>query len=206
MPGSTRTQHEKGRPSTTPPHRGSNKIVLLTLGAGIAILAIAAAVYLNRKPDAPAPVAPPADDTIYAAPQPLVTAPPRPLAERVVDAGPPEGAAPEKKVAHGGGGGGERLGTVDAAAVNKMIGERFGEVRACYERRLKMNPLLQGDVDLAISISTAGKVTGIGVNSDSVRDAEMLDCVRRTIRRWTFPKPEGGRAVIAKNFKFKQKS
>jgi hypothetical protein len=204
MVTSQKTHHEKNRSSAPPAHRGGNKTVLLLLVAGIAILAIAGLVLLTRKPDAPAPAAAPADDTIYAASQPLVTTPARPILQRPPDAGTaPQKLEPEKKIAHGGGD--EKLGTVDAAAVNKMIGERFGEVRACYERRLKMNPLLQGDLDLAISISTAGKVTGIGVNSDSIRDAEMLDCVRRAIRRWTFPKPEGGRAVIAKNFKFKPK-
>ena len=35
--------------------------------------------------------------------------------------------------------------------------------------------------------------------------AEMLACVKTTIRAWEFPKPEGGKVIIAKTFNFKKK-
>ena len=82
---------------------------------------------------------------------------------------------------------------------------RFGQVRACYERRLKVDSTLEGTLDLNISIASSGKVTAVTVNRNTVRDAEMLSCVRRTIRGWDFPKPEWGRVVIAKTFRFKKK-
>jgi hypothetical protein len=204
MPVDEHPESRESRPSRlSMPPRGSNKLIVLLLASGVAILAIAVAISIGRKPAAKEPaVQTPVDDTVYAAPKPLVTAPARPMAERVVDAGSTEGETGGKR----GHGGGERLGTVDAAAVNKLIGERFGQVRACYERRLKMNPILEGDLDLRITISTSGRAKAIGVNADTVRDAEMLECVRRTIRGWPFPKAKGGDAVVAKNFKFKRKS
>jgi len=208
MPVHQKSRDDEDRLSVPPGNRGHTKMVLVLLIAGVAILVAAAVVYMNRKPsESEATEGPKVDETIYVAPKPLVTAPARPLAERSPDAGTAaqdSPAAPEKKSARGQAG--EKLGTVDAAAVNKYIADHFGQVRACYERRLKMNPLLRGDLDLSISISSAGKATSIGVSSDTVRDREMLDCVKRTIRTWSFPKPEGGRAVIAKNFKFKPKS
>jgi hypothetical protein len=197
---------EQNQPSLTPPPRGDNKGVVLLLIGGVAILAVAAFIYFGRRQEARAPApAEPVTETTYAAPTPLVTAPSRPLTERISDAGTAEETvASQKKNQHGGAS--ERLGTIDTAAVNQFVNARFSQVRACYERRLKMNPFLEGDLDLSISIASSGKPTAIAVNADSIRDAQILDCVRRTIRGWTFPKPTGGRAVIAKNFKFKRKS
>ena len=190
-----------------PPARsGGNKTVLVLLVGGVLILGIAVFVYMSRKTDAPPVPAEPIREQIYAAPKPLVVEPSRPIVDRAPDAGAEVLLADEnvqKKTPKGGYQ--EKLGTIDTAAVNSFVNARFGQVRACYERRLKLNPLLQGDLDLNISIASSGKVTGIAVTADTVRDGEMLECVRRTIRGWTFPKPDGGRAIVAKNFKFKKK-
>jgi hypothetical protein len=194
--------------SLPPKRSGGNKVVVALLAGGVLILGIAAYVYVSRRPG---PEAPPADpsaaEPIYSAPKPLVVEPARPIIDRAQDAGEAVLLAGEDEAKKAGKGGyQERLGTIDAAAVNSFVNARFEQVRACYERRLKMNPLLEGDVDMNISIASTGKVSGIAVTADTVRDAEMLECVRRTIRGWTFPKPEGGRAIVAKNFKFKKKN
>jgi hypothetical protein len=208
MTPATKPDTRPDSPSLPPNRIGGNKTVLVLLIGGVVILGIAAYVYVNRKPDAQeSPTTSPVVEPIYSAPRPLVVEPTRPIVERSPDAGAAvllsEGDEPRKTPK---GRYQEKLGTIDAGAVNSFMSARFEQVRACYERRLKMNPLLEGDVDLNISIATTGKVTGIAVTSDTVRDGEMLDCVRRTIRGWNFPKPEGGRAVVAKNFKFKKKS
>lgn len=98
------------------------------------------------------------------------------------------------------------MGVIDPKAVNAYIKAHFSQVKGCYERRLKVKPFLQGKVDLNIAISASGKVTGVKVNSDTVRDAAMLSCVKSTVRGWRFPKPEGGRVVIAKTFNFKKRN
>jgi hypothetical protein len=100
----------------------------------------------------------------------------------------------------------EPLGTINASLVNDFINARFGQVKACYERRLRVDASLEGKLDLNISISSGGRVTGVAVNKDTVKDSQMLSCVRGTIRQWNFPKPQNGRVVVAKTFLFKKKS
>ena len=99
----------------------------------------------------------------------------------------------------------EKMGKIDGKLVNRFINGRFGQVRNCYERRLKKNAMLEGRLDLNINVSSKGKVTSIGVNKDTVGDNSMLQCVKKVIRHWEFPKPDGGRVVIGKSFKFKKK-
>ena len=206
MAPATKPDARPDSPSLPPNRSGGNKTVLVLLFGGVLILGIAAYVYVNRKPE-PQPASAKTVEPVYNAPRPLVVEPSRPIVDRAPDAGAGVLLAGEDEPHKAPKGGyQEKLGTVDVAAVNSYMNARFDQVRACYERRLKMNPLLEGDLDLNISIASTGKVTGIAVTSDTVRDGEMLDCVRRTIRGWPFPKPVGGRAVVAKNFKFKKKN
>ncbi|HUT79247.1 MAG TPA: AgmX/PglI C-terminal domain-containing protein, partial [Polyangia bacterium] len=106
----------------------------------------------------------------------------------------------------GGAGSGGKQGTIDAAETNKFINAHFSQVRSCYERRLKNNPLLEGNLDLKIRLTPKGRVGSIAVNSDTVRDGEMLDCVMRTIRGWQFPAPVDGWVLFDKSFKFQKKN
>jgi TonB family protein len=97
-------------------------------------------------------------------------------------------------------------GTIDPKALETFLNARFPLVRACYERRLKVDPLLEGTVDLRITLSTSGRVAHIGVNRDTLKDAPMLDCVKATIRSWKFPPPTRGRVVFDKPFEFRRRS
>jgi hypothetical protein len=184
-------------PPTTP--SGSNKAVIILLIAGMLVLAAAGAVLYMRR-SAPPPKARPVPEALVA-PAPLVIATPVKPLYRVADAGPAE-KKPKKRRARRP----ERIGTIDTTAVNKFMNGRFEQVRNCYERRLKSNSFLEGKLDLNIEISLTGKVTNIGVNRDTVKDREMLKCVKQTIRKWPFPQPQGGPVVIAKTFNFKKKN
>ena len=187
---------------------GGNKTVLLLLVGGTVLMAAAGLVIYLRTgtpappPPEPEPEAPVAVRTLVTPDRPqnlLVT----PDTEKSTDTGADTAEDTEKKPRkrHGEG----PMGTIDSKAVNSYINSHFSQVKACYERRLKVNSFLEGKLDLNIAISPSGKVAAVTVNSDSVRDAEMLSCVRTTIRSWEFPKPQGGRVVIAKTFNFKKK-
>jgi hypothetical protein len=196
------------RPTTPPTAPGVSKTVLLLFGAGAVILVAGMVLlYSKRAPEPPPPERPTVEP--IAAPPPLVMLPPEPRAVAEPDAAPDAesgepAAEPEKRA--GGSIYGPKQGTIDPAKTNRFINDNFSQVRACYERRLKINPLLEGNLDLKIRLTPKGKVGSIGVNSDTVRDREMLDCVLRTIRGWHFPAPEDGWVVFDKSFKFQKKS
>ncbi len=188
--------------------QGSKGIVLLLAG-GVIILIIAGVVFfMQRSAPTGRKDAPPVIDEPIEMPAPLVISDNmNPIEQKPQDAGstvaievpqPPKGNRPRGQAS-------EPMGKIDARQVKVFINSRFSQVRACYERRLKLNPMLEGTLDLRIAISPKGKVTGIGVNKDTVGDSTMTGCVKSTIRKWKFPAPEGGRAVFDKPFKFKKK-
>jgi hypothetical protein len=192
-------------PDTTPPekNRGSNKIVLLLLGVGTVILVIALVILVKRRYEPAQPPASPQVENAMEEPVPLVIAQPtRPLAEIAEpDAGNSDAQDDKKTRPYRS----QKIGSIDPKQVSEFMNARFGQVKACYERRLKMNSFLEGKLDLNIDISSVGRVNAITVNDDTIGDSQMLDCVKRAIRSWEFPKPKGGRVIVGKTFNFKKK-
>ncbi len=86
----------------------------------------------------------------------------------------------------------ECSGVLDAAQIRGVInGPPRKQVQTCYERRLKDNNLLQGQMLVLLTIAPSGSVRKVSV-SGSLRDAQVSACVKRVARTWKFPKPEGG--------------
>ena len=81
---------------------------------------------------------------------------------------------------------------------------RAGEIRACYERGLKERPDLSGKVVLGWTISPAGTVEGVHVQSDTLQNPRVLDCMTSLVATWRFSAPLSGNAVqVAFPFFFK---
>jgi hypothetical protein len=102
--------------------------------------------------------------------------------------------------------GGEWDCTGDLPNALKVINENRPQIRSCYERRLKNNNVLQGDLTLRLKVGASGKVVATAV-SGSIRDPEVFSCVRSLAQTWTFPVPSGGAcAVVQVPFQFSPKT
>lgn len=76
------------------------------------------------------------------------------------------------------------------------------EFQACYEHRLKANPMLQGQMMLQVRVTADGRVDGVQVGG-SLRDREVFTCVRNLANRMHFPHVTGGTcAVVAVPYTF----
>jgi hypothetical protein len=111
--------------------------------------------------------------------------------------------APVKQVRRSAGGEWECSG--DLPGAKRVIDSNYAQIRSCYERRLKVNNILQGDVKLKLKVGAGGKVVAAAV-SGSMRDPEVFNCVRILAQTWTFPVPTGGAcAVVQVPFAFAPK-
>jgi hypothetical protein len=80
--------------------------------------------------------------------------------------------------------------------------EYQSQFRACYEHRLKANPLLQGQMQLQVRVVADGHVEGVQVGG-SLNDREVFTCVRNLANRMRFPHVTGGScAVVAVPYTF----
>lgn len=93
-------------------------------------------------------------------------------------------------------------GDLDRSAITSTINEYRPQIQACYERRLKQNNLLQGNLQLQLRVAQSGNVDAVQVGG-SLRDREVFSCVRNIAARMRFPRVTGGDcAVVSVPFAF----
>ena len=98
----------------------------------------------------------------------------------------------------------EAIGTgmLDKAAVSKVVRRRQGALKNCYEKRLKRLQKLAGKVMVQITILGSGRVGNVQVTQNTTGDSALVDCIRTNIKRWRFPKPDGGSVTFGFPFIF----
>jgi TonB family protein len=93
-------------------------------------------------------------------------------------------------------------GSLDPNVVANTIRSRKGAVIACYEKALKRNPSLAGKITLRFTISSIGKVTAADIDSNSLGDDEVGQCMTTIVKTWRFPAPAGGEVQFSYPFIF----
>ena len=187
-----------------PPSSGGNLkyilIGLLFLGGGAIIAWLAAGKQDPPKPAAAAPAPEPARVNPMAE-QNLVLEEEKPVEEPQ----PPPEATPTPKSNRPKAQAWECSGEVTQAEAKKVIDENRPQIRSCYERRLKVNNILQGDINLRLKVGTGGRVVATAL-SGTMKDSDVFACVRNIAQAWTFAAPTGGNcAIVAVPFSFKPK-
>lgn len=155
-------------------------------------------------PAAPAPEAPANAERVNPMAQPDL------ILEEQKDAGAPAEVAetekPKQPVAREARDEWDCDGDLSRAALQSVIDSNRAQVRNCYERRLKVNNVLQGDLKLKIKVGSNGQIAAASVGG-SLKDNEVFGCVRSLAQRWSFPPPSGGGcAVVQVPFQFSPKA
>ena len=79
----------------------------------------------------------------------------------------------------------------DENSVRKVVKRYAGQLKYCYERRLKEVPSLAGRVEVGWYVA-GGAVEGLTIVLNTTRDDELGDCIKNKIRRWQFPEDVEG--------------
>jgi TonB family protein len=87
-------------------------------------------------------------------------------------------------------------GSLSKEVIRRVIGRHINEVRFCYEQELNARPDLQGRVAVKFIISPTGAVQTAAVDKSDMGNAKVEQCIAQSVRRWTFPAPEGGGIVV----------
>jgi hypothetical protein len=73
----------------------------------------------------------------------------------------------------------------NADKVRDVIKKNAGQIKACYDQRLKENPTLSGRLVVDFDI-TGGRVTTVGISTNTTGDKGLEDCVKSRVRGWRF--------------------
>jgi outer membrane biosynthesis protein TonB len=82
-------------------------------------------------------------------------------------------------------------GAEGADAIKSVLRSKSGQVKYCYEQRLKENPNISGRIAVEVSIA-AGRVTSAVVVENTTGDSALESCVTRKIRSWRFAEEAEG--------------
>ena len=93
-------------------------------------------------------------------------------------------------------------GSLSKELIRRVVRANRGELRRCYEKQLRKNPKLRGEVKVKFIIGGTGRIEGATVTQSTLRNAKVEACMVDAIKKWVFPKPKGGGEVIV-NYPFK---
>jgi TonB family protein len=97
----------------------------------------------------------------------------------------------------------EVRGSLDKELIRRIIRRHINEVKFCYERELTRNAELQGRVMVQFTIGGNGAVMASIVQSSTLGNPGVEQCIAGAVRRWEFPKPQGGIVVVTYPFVLK---
>ena len=93
-------------------------------------------------------------------------------------------------------------GELDASKIARVIRRKQRAVQDCYERELKRDPDVAGKIEIEITIGESGRVESAEVVSNSTGSPAIGSCAVSRIKRWRFPKPDGGSVTFMAPFTF----
>lgn len=100
----------------------------------------------------------------------------------------------------------EIKGSLDKELIRRVIRQHMNEVKFCYEKELTRDNSLQGRVVVKFSIGGMGNVMTSLVESSTLRAGGTDGCIANAVRRWQFPKPQGGLVIVSYPFVLKSSS
>lgn len=95
-------------------------------------------------------------------------------------------------------------GTIDPKSVEKAIASGRFQLQLCFELALRRNQAAKGNMEWKWQIDTRGQMSGLALLSSTLKDEELIHCVRSRIAGWKFPKPKGGSVEIRYPFEFER--
>lgn len=181
-------------------------LVLVGVGVGAALLL----GKKNKGDDPEAPVQEPKKEEVVAPSTRLVEAPP-PLPEKapVVEEPEQEEPAPAEEEPRDTNKSKRKpipTGTIDVKAAQAVTKKKYTKVRACYEKQLKVNHLLQGNIKVRITVYPDGSVHSVKLVQDTMHNKAMNSCIKSEIKTWKFPKPQGGKVDINQSYRLEPKA
>ena len=88
------------------------------------------------------------------------------------------------------------IGKIDPTLIERTVRKNKFQLQLCFELALRKNPKVKGSMDWQWVLDSNGKILDIELIKSSIDDRQMINCVKRKIIQWKFPKPTRGSIAI----------
>ena len=89
---------------------------------------------------------------------------------------------------------------LDVSHIKKVLKNSRKMVRHCYERALKRQPELEGQLGVQFTIGSKGRVVKVSVVDDTLQNRRVSRCITGRVRQWRFPSPQDGEVTVYSPF------
>jgi hypothetical protein len=93
-------------------------------------------------------------------------------------------------------------GIIDETALEKAIASGRFQLKLCFELALRRNQAATGTMEWQWRIDTRGEISALALTKSTLKDDELVHCVRSRIAKWKLPKPKGGSVEVRYPFEF----
>lgn len=80
--------------------------------------------------------------------------------------------------------------------IDRVVRANQAAIKYCFEVEMQRQPKLEGAVHMNWRIDLTGHVTVVKVAKTTLSNARVEGCMSRQIKRWVFPKPDGGEVDV----------
>ena len=105
-----------------------------------------------------------------------------------------------KTTSRGVGAGPSVSGKLPPEVISRVVRSHLGEVRRCYEAALGKSVDLRGTVKIKFTIGADGNVLSAADDGSQFASPDTIECIRAAVRRFSFPRPEGGTVIVVYPF------
>jgi hypothetical protein len=93
-------------------------------------------------------------------------------------------------------------GDLSQDVIVKEMRKNMRALKDCYERQLKRFPTLSGKISVSFEITDSGRIGQTDIVEDTMKNADVKQCILSRARSWRFPKPSGGSVFVTFPFVF----
>lgn len=95
----------------------------------------------------------------------------------------------------------------DPGQIRSMLSQKMraygGQLKLCYDKRLKVKPELQGRWKASFVVQESGYPSEVRFTGADMKDAELEQCMAQVVRKWKFSRISQAQPV-EKNWRFRQ--
>ena len=89
---------------------------------------------------------------------------------------------------------------LDVTHIKTVLKNSKKMVRHCYERALKRQPKLEGQLGVQFTIGPKGRVVKVTVVDDTLQNRRVSRCITKRVGKWRFPSPQDGEVTVYSPF------
>ena len=87
--------------------------------------------------------------------------------------------------------------------VNRQGGPEADEIHSgLLQQRVEGDPSLKGKVEIEFTIGENGRIEEALTVGNTMGNKTVMNCILRMLKRWKFPKPDGGSVTVVFPFIF----